>query len=56
MTEPQTAKHWRSKTQEVRRAADWRRGDPKDALLEVARAYDRLAEVAEKSSELVPLP
>jgi len=56
MTEAQTASHWRSKAQEVRRTADGRRGGSKDDLLEIARAYDRLAEATEKSSKRVPLP
>ena len=57
MIEPQTAEHWRSKAQETRRTADGRRGASKDALLEVARAYDKLAELIEKSSaRVVPLP
>ena len=55
MIEARTAKHWRSKAQEARRTADERRGDSKDAFLEVARAYDRLAEVTEKSGDRVSL-
>jgi hypothetical protein len=50
MTEAQTASHWRSKAQDARRIADRRRGQSKDAFLEVARAYDRLAQVIEQSS------
>lgn len=50
MIEARTAMHWRSKAEQARRTADERRGDSKDAFLEVARAYDRLAEITEKAS------
>jgi hypothetical protein len=56
MTEAQTANHWRSKAQEVRRAANRRRGESKDVMLEVAQAYDRLAEVTEIGDKRGPLP
>ena len=55
MTEARSAKHWRSKAEETRRIADARRGDSKEALLDVARAYDRLAIITEKPGGLVSL-
>ena len=51
MTEARPAEHWRSKAEETRRIADARRGDSKEAMLDVAQAYDKLAEITEKSSE-----
>jgi hypothetical protein len=47
MSETRTAEYWRAKAAETRMLADGRTGESKRALLDVAKAYDKLAGVTE---------
>ena len=45
MPETRAADYWRAKAAETRSRADGRTGETKRALLDVAKAYDKLARV-----------